>query len=157
MDRKGIINEAMDWIHLAEKKFQRLYLVHTAIGLRVSQNAVTPWLGTTITFSRQILFNGVSYDILSQNKTCVNMYLLSVVKKSMFKVSKCHCFFNSNYSIQITHLTHALHNKIPAKLNASNRPAQTFTNSDTLWRSDSKGLASADKKCHIEWLRCYEE
>lgn len=88
----------MDWIRLTEKKFQWLYLVHTATALRVSQNAVIPGLGTTITFSRQILFNGVSYDMLPQNKTCVNMYLLSVVKKN-----RCSKFPNVTVSsIQIT-------------------------------------------------------
>lgn len=118
MDRKGILHEAMNGIHLAEEKFQRLYFVHTAISLRVLQNArntLNSW--TTIRFSRQTLFNGVGYDMLPQNKNCVNMYLLSIVKtKSMLKVSKCHCLFNSNYSFQITLLTHTFNHKIPAKL-----------------------------------------
>ena len=117
MDRKGILHEAMYWIHLADKRFQRLRLVHRAISLRVLQtagNTLNSW--TTISFSRQILFSGVGYDMLPQNKNCVNMYLLSIVKtKSMFKVSKCHCLFNSNYSIQTTLLTHPFHHKIPAK------------------------------------------
>jgi hypothetical protein len=42
MDRKGILHQAMHWIHLAEEKFQRLYLVQTTISLRVLQNAGTP-------------------------------------------------------------------------------------------------------------------
>jgi len=53
MDRKGILHEAMNWIHFAKEKFQRLYLVQTAISLRVLQNAgntLNSW--TTISFSR---------------------------------------------------------------------------------------------------------
>jgi hypothetical protein len=69
----------------------------------------------------------------------------------MFKVSKRHCLFNSNYSVQITLLTHPLHHKIPAKLNATNRRDETFKSADSLLRSDSKGLACTDEKCcHIE-------
>jgi hypothetical protein len=69
----------------------------------------------------------------------------------MFKVSKCHCLFNSNCSIQITLLTHPFSPQNTGEANATNRHAETFTSADSLLRSDSKGLACTDKKCcHIE-------
>jgi hypothetical protein len=81
VDPKGILQEAVDWIHLASTgEIPGGYLVQTVISLRILQNAgstLTSW--TTISFSIWTLINGVGNDVLSQNKNTVNMYLLSTV------------------------------------------------------------------------------
>jgi len=83
MERKGILHEAMNWIHLAEEKFQRLYLVQTAISLRVLQNVgntLNSW--TTISFSRYSVQWSWLWHVTSEQKLCKHVLTVNCKNKT---------------------------------------------------------------------------